>query len=302
MQTSFENFLIRGYEKLRRQAIRYSRNPRPASEPFLSGDTFRARADHIFEELDQPFDPKRVKQGDVIFVKTDFVQTFFQTLHPKIPHRYILLTHNSDLDVTPELARAMDEQIIVWYAQNLMVKHPRIKPLPIGLENLHHYRNGIVADFIRLRQRNPKKRTRILSSFNLATNPQVRQRALQILDSHPLADHVWGLNSYAYRRLLQIYQFVASPRGNGLDCHRTWEALYLGVIPIVTTSPLDALYTNYPIWIVEDWQELYAYDAAGLKIKYGEIMERRHNPNMLRADYFWQELVEKTDQNRTISF
>ncbi len=29
------------------------------------------------------------------------------------------------------------------------------------------------------------------------------------------------------------YSFWLSPRGNGIDCHRTWEALYLDVIPIV---------------------------------------------------------------------
>ena len=35
---------------------------------------------------------------------------------------------------------------------------------------------------------------------------------------------------------------VAAPRGNGLDTHRLWEALYLGCVPIVQAGPLDALY------------------------------------------------------------
>ena len=29
------------------------------------------------------------------------------------------------------------------------------------------------------------------------------------------------------------YQYVLSPPGHGLDCHRTWEAMLLGAIPIV---------------------------------------------------------------------
>ena len=33
------------------------------------------------------------------------------------------------------------------------------------------------------------------------------------------------------------HRSVISPMGNGLDCHRTWEALYLGVIPLVRGSP-----------------------------------------------------------------
>ena len=32
------------------------------------------------------------------------------------------------------------------------------------------------------------------------------------------------------------YAFVASPPGNGFDCHRTWEALVLGCIVIVQNS------------------------------------------------------------------
>lgn len=287
-ERSLADLMIGAYEWLMRQAIRNSRNPRPSSEPFLSGDTWRARADHIFEDSSRPFDPATVAQGDVIFVITDLVETFFQTLHPKISGRYTLLTHNADLELTAELARAADDKIIVWYAQNLTVTHPRIKPLPIGLENLHYYHNGIVADFIRLRQRRPEKHSRVLAAFNVATYPQERQRVLEILAAYPLADRVWGLNSYAYRRRLQTYQFVASPRGNGLDCHRTWEALYLGVIPIVITSALDSLYANYPIWILNGWQELYEYDEERLRRKYAEIMGRGHNYAMLRADYFWQ--------------
>ena len=52
------------------------------------------------------------------------------------------------------------------------------------------------------------------------------------------------------------YAFVASPHGNGLDCHRTWEALCLGCIPIVKTSPLDDLYEGLPVLIVGEWRDI----------------------------------------------
>ena len=50
--------------------------------------------------------------------------------------------------------------------------------------------------------------------------------------------------------------FVLSPHGNGLDCHRTWEALCLGCIPIVKTSPLDSMYNELPVLIVNDWNDI----------------------------------------------
>src|SRR5207237_409730 len=34
------------------------------------------------------------------------------------------------------------------------------------------------------------------------------------------------------------YPYWLSPRGGGIDCHRTWEALYLDIIPIVWNNSL----------------------------------------------------------------
>jgi hypothetical protein len=50
------------------------------------------------------------------------------------------------------------------------------------------------------------------------------------------------------------YAFVICPHGGGLDCHRNWEALCLGCIPIVKTSSLDNLYKDLPVLIVKDWE------------------------------------------------
>lgn len=52
------------------------------------------------------------------------------------------------------------------------------------------------------------------------------------------------------------FPFWLSPRGNGLDSHRTWEALYLDVIPIVWHSTLDSLYKDLPVLIVNSWTDL----------------------------------------------
>lgn len=57
-------------------------------------------------------------------------------------------------------------------------------------------------------------------------------------------------------RTMSQYAFCASPHGHGLDCHRTWEALALGCIPIVKSSALDDLYAQFPVWIVNDWSEV----------------------------------------------
>jgi hypothetical protein len=52
------------------------------------------------------------------------------------------------------------------------------------------------------------------------------------------------------------WRLVVSPFGNGFDCHRTWEALVLGCIPIVRTSGLDPLYEGLPVLIVDNWSDV----------------------------------------------
>jgi hypothetical protein len=52
------------------------------------------------------------------------------------------------------------------------------------------------------------------------------------------------------------FLFVLSPEGAGVDCHRTWEALLLGCIPIVKRSAVSELLVRLPALIVEDWEQV----------------------------------------------
>lgn len=59
-----------------------------------------------------------------------------------------------------------------------------------------------------------------------------------------------------YYANLASHRFVLSPEGNGVDCYRTWEALYLGAIPIVMSSPATSAFADLPILFTEDYSEL----------------------------------------------
>ena len=59
-----------------------------------------------------------------------------------------------------------------------------------------------------------------------------------------------------YLMALGSHKFVLSPRGNGLDAHRTWEALLVGAIPIVRASALNPLYEGLPVLVVREWSEV----------------------------------------------
>ena len=70
-------------------------------------------------------------------------------------------------------------------------------------------------------------------------------------------------------------RFVVSPTGNGADCTRTYRALLLGAIPIVSrrTNPLVAagLYAGTPVLVIDDWRQL---SEPLLARRHAELTER----------------------------
>ena len=58
--------------------------------------------------------------------------------------------------------------------------------------------------------------------------------------------------------------FCISPDGNGLDCHRHWEALYLKTIPIVTKSFLveSLKREGFPFLILDEWSDFNSLELS----------------------------------------
>ena len=52
------------------------------------------------------------------------------------------------------------------------------------------------------------------------------------------------------------FMFELSPLGQGLDCHRTWEAMILRTIPIIRKSSIHHLFDDMPVIQVDDWTQL----------------------------------------------
>jgi hypothetical protein len=89
------------------------------------------------------------------------------------------------------------------------------------------------------------------------------------------------------------YAFIISPHGGGYDCHRLWEGLALGCIPIVKTSPIDKLYDDLPILIVKEWSdvtmELLIQKIEEFKIK---ELNKEFNYDKLSLQYWMKRIKE----------
>lgn len=274
--------IARILRKIRQMAIRYSHDPRPASYPYISGDGFRKLADHIHDET-QRVDPGKVHSGEIIFVASDKIEEFFADIHSRINARYVLITHNGDKNIGPEEAALIDYKITHWFAQNVLVEHPKITPIPIGLENKHFANAGWPALYDAAQSRFVAKNGRILVAFSTFTNPAIREKALESLRKNPLADVVSRIDDQEeYLKLLASYSFVASPAGNGVDCHRTWEALYAGATPIVERSFGMEYFKSLglDIVVIDSWDAIEA------------PQERKEDNPSLFFDYWKQRILQ----------
>lgn len=267
---------------------------RISSYPFVSGDTFRAFADHILDETGITFCLDNIQKGDIIFVKTDFLSFFFSEIHPRIKYPYILITHNSDYTVPQHFAHYLDDpKLFAWFGQNIDRQHPKLFPIPIGLAN-HYWPHG-KFQFIKELQKqleNKSKTIFLYINYDTSTSNQRKNAALEILAKSSFAYNPERKPFQEYLQDLAHSFFVVSPPGNGPDCHRTWESLYVGAIPIVKRSALSKLYQELPILQVDEWTEI---SEQMLTIKLAEFENKNFNFNKLYADY-WFDLIRSTKQ------
>lgn len=267
---------------------------RPSSYPFIAGDTFRDFCDHLFDETSKNMIPENVKFGDAIFLKTDYLSEFFSKIHPRIPNPYVLVTHNSDYDAPRGFGYILDDpKLLAWYGQNVMhYEHPKLHPIPIGIAN-RYWRHGsidAVAEAQSISQ-GCDRPILLFMNFSKGTHSD-RNQVYQKFCNQPFCFVSPPKDFKSYLCDLAHSKFVLSPRGNGLDCHRTWEALLMGAIPIVISSSIDSLFEGLPVVIIQDWDEV---TQEFLEAKWAEMSEQKFALERMYAQY-WLDLIASHKQ------
>lgn len=212
-----------------------------------------------------------------IYIPSDQIVEFTNLIAPQIDKPFILITGDSDLSVNKaslgnSLEKLLDNPLIVaWYAQNRDHDHPKLHSLPIGINIHNQWTNPlqwgggfILPAFQELQLKTiaesakplSDREAKIFCNWHFSLDRADRRALSEVIDESvcyfqkgpiPMSD-TWELQSQ--------YQFVLSPHGAGLDCHRTWEALLLGCIPIVKKAKLNDLFEDLPFIEVEDWGQI----------------------------------------------
>ena len=105
----------------------------------------------------------------------------------------------------------------------------------------------------------------------------------------------------SYLRELGRYRFVASPPGNGPDCHRTWEALLAGTIPIVLDIPsMGSLFDGLPVMRVRSPEEITPEALEEAYIRFS-VPGRSYKWEKLFAKYWVDRVVKAGISDSAIS-
>jgi len=200
--------------------------------------------------VDEALDARAIQaiaRSKVFFIKPDSLDSFVEIILPLITQRFILLSHLSDMDAGTVKSVLNIPNLHKWYGCN-MYPHMKTKSVPLGLENADMWKRTNFSEVISARTNEKNKMLYVY--FNTKSNEIKRSQALsQLVDN---GFKVQGRAQWSeYINDLSKYKFCASPEGNGVDTHRMWECLYLGVIPIVIKTPeLYNWYSDLPIlWI-----------------------------------------------------
>lgn len=284
------------------------------SDDFIMRWEFQENCEHIFdprtcswawptttEEGGACIKPADVKPGDTIFVRD--VNLFMDAVHPLIENPYIMITHGEFRDTCYEyqLSYLDDEKIIAWFAIHpTKSSHKKFFPIPLGIkQDPKYYKEKTeFAAFLRDLRTNTPKSGLCYSNFEDSQNPSRKKLKAYLSDKPFITNRSTALPFKEYFEDMAHFKFALSPRGWGPDCYRTWEALYVGTIPIVTRcefdklyirsltytgSQLDTLYEDLPILIIDDWSEL---TEEFLNRKYEEITSKSYDIRRIHMTYW----------------
>lgn len=182
---------------------------------------------------------------NIFFLKVETIDYFMKVIIPHLKEKFVIITHNGDLCSGKNAILLNHPLLVRWYGQNMNNLSNKTVGIPIGLAN----KIWKCVNFTLLQSFSKQPKTKLMYlNFSYRTNPQRKNIMQYFLNNGFTKNESLPWNQYIED--LSHYKFALSPFGYGADCHRTWECLYLNVIPIVVHNNPMKHFTDLPILFV----------------------------------------------------
>src|SRR5579864_1423789 len=223
-------------------------------DSFITGNGIAAHCRYVLN-----YDVFRINEevdNNWWFCNPEFLEYFFRSVAPA--EDYVLLTQNSNVDrpVGRRFEKRLAQpELLAWFSPHVDLRHPKLFPMPLGVGNPLKCDTDALR---RARDSSSRKSQLFEASFDVRTNADERNYCIEQTGIQPLAKTSW--QEY-FERLASSY-FCISPRGNGIDCYRTWQALHVRTIPVVTRSLLSEHHPEIPMIVLDDWADFRSVDFS----------------------------------------
>ena len=246
------------------------------------------------------FNPEDIQYGSVIYATPFGIEEFLEKIHPRIKNPYILITYCYGA-VSKYTNVVNDPKILAWFGQanGDAVKFDKFQIIPLGLfatDEVFENRKTNGESIKRLKEREKTKLLYMNIMVHEGQHVELagRKYVYNLFKDQPYCKTItltptWRKPFMDYMEDMADCKFTISPEGDMHDCYRHWEAIIVGSIPIVHHSPLDSIFNDLPVIIVDDYAEI---TEDFLNYKYEEMKDKKYNLDKLYMKY-WSDLVDQ---------
>jgi len=234
--------------------------------------------------------PDELKYAKIIFTYPHILDYFFNYVYPQIEGPFTLITHNSDVGITSNFYPYLNSsKIKKWFCQNKYTSHPKLFSVPIGIAN-SQWPHGDLNALKQIMELNLQKNNLVFKSFDCSTNTPVRLKVNAETEANGILMAQPASFTEYIKKLKQSY-FCIAPPGNGVDCHRIWECLYLECVPVIYNHPYTFKeFNDLPILQVDSYSQI---NENFLKSKITDFFPfSKFNLEQLDLEYWYKKITE----------
>ena len=232
---------------------------------YISGQFFHAQCQwNLDDRYPIVFQKDYISTDDKVFMKMSDIPLFLSSSVKNVD----IIIHNSDETFEQIHYEQLKNNVNTIYSVNCNVVAVNVVQIPLGFRDDMYTSHSVMKN-----EYGCNKPILCLVNFLIATNTTERQKVHDLFSEKSFVT-VQDYYKYDFQKSLQhndtdtqsirktFYEtlsktkFAICPPGTGQDTHRVYECLFYGVVPIVKSSFLDNLYTNYNILIVKEWEDV----------------------------------------------
>ena len=202
-----------------------------------------------------------VKESDRQYLAKLMGENDLLKLCGKFPEmNFIIFTSLEDTPTDEFIYASVPTNVLMIYATHAISNNDKVVPLVNGLQRKFSSFDNRIKIVQKYALSSPKKittRNLLYVNHSNSTHPDrarikelFRNQSWARIESSRLSPRKF------YKEILKS-SFIICPEGNGIDCHREWEVIYLRRVPVLKWHPyLAKLHEGNPVLFVENYEDV----------------------------------------------